>query len=281
MIPGASGNQRKGGQMPRQAGKRLPSAAWFAGPLALLLGLAMIVWLAAPAAPATAALTALATPIPFRGTPTVGALFTVSDGRLGTHFCTASVVHSPAGNLVLTAAHCLAGNPGTGPGGIAFVPGYDDGAAPAGVWLVTQVFVDPAWAATADPDDDFAFLTVAQPGQSTPIEKITGAEGLGTGAAPAAMVHVIGYPDAQAEPIICQNRTSMFSPTQTQFDCDGYTEGTSGSPLLTGAATASGEQTVIGVIGGYQQGGDSPDVSYAAAFGPSVQALYEIAAAQG
>ncbi len=29
--------------------------------------------------------------------------------RLGSHFCTASVVDSRAGNLVLTAAHCLAG----------------------------------------------------------------------------------------------------------------------------------------------------------------------------
>jgi hypothetical protein len=38
---------------------------------------------------------------------------------------------------------------------------------------------------------------------------------------------------------------------------------------------------VIGVIGGYQQGGDSPDISYAAAFGPNVRALYDIAVAQG
>jgi hypothetical protein len=34
---------------------------------------------------------------------------------------------------------------------------------------------------------------------------------------------------------------------------------------------------VIGVIGGYQRGGGSPDISYAATFGENVQALYGIA----
>jgi hypothetical protein len=35
------------------------------------------------------------------------------------------------------------------------------------------------------------------------------------------------------------------------------------------------------VIGGYEQGGDTPDVSYAAAFGPAVAALYQRAQAGG
>ena len=48
----------------------------------------------------------------FTGTPPVGALFTTSAGQLGQHFCTASVVDSPAGDLVITAAHCVSGGPG-------------------------------------------------------------------------------------------------------------------------------------------------------------------------
>jgi hypothetical protein len=35
------------------------------------------------------------------------------------------------------------------------------------------------------------------------------------------------------------------------------------------------------VIGGYEQGGDTPAVSYAAAFGPAVTALYQSAEAGG
>jgi hypothetical protein len=36
---------------------------------------------------------------------------------------------------------------------------------------------------------------------------------------------------------------------------------------------------VAGVIGGYQQGGDSPSVSYSIAFGSNVGTLYQPAAA--
>jgi hypothetical protein len=38
----------------------------------------------------------------------------------------------------------------TAPADLAFVPGYD-GTAPYGVWTVTRIFVDSAWASTADP----------------------------------------------------------------------------------------------------------------------------------
>jgi hypothetical protein len=44
---------------------------------------------------------------------------------------------------------------------------------------------------------------------------------------------------------------------------------------------ATGEGTVIGVIGGYQQGGDSADVSYSPAFGQNVRTLYDTAVSHG
>jgi hypothetical protein len=43
---------------------------------------------------------------------------------------------------------------------------------------------------------------------------------------------------------------------------------------------ATGLGTVIGVIGGYEQGGDTPSVSYSARFGSSVRALYNKAVAK-
>jgi len=266
--------------MRQTAGRRRLRPAWVAGSLSVLLALATVLWSVIPA-PANATLSASVTASPFAGTPAVGALFTISNGRLGTHFCTASVVHSPEGNLILTAAHCLAGYSDSSPGSIAFVPGYVDGATPEGVWQVTHIFVDQAWAASADPDDDFAFLTVAQPGSSTPIEYVTGAERLGTGDPATAVTRVVGYPDGRAQPIVCQNRTSMFSATQMQFNCDGFTVGTSGSPFLIDPGGPGGAVTVVGAIGGYEQGGDSPNVSYSAAFGSNVQALYDVAVAAG
>lgn len=257
--------------------RRRARAAWLTTPLALVALVAMS-WSIVAAAPATGTLSALVTN-PADGTSAIGALFSTSDGQLRTHFCTASVVHSPAGDLLLTAAHCVAGYSDTSPAGLAFVPGYDNGYAPHGVWPVTRVFVDPAWESRADPNDDFAFLTVAQPGSSTPIEAITGAERLGIGQPPADVVQVTGYPDALDQPVTCQNRASAFSSTQLEFDCNGYTDGTSGSPFLIHGDMATGESTVIGVIGGYQRGGGSPDISYAATFGENAQALYGIAVA--
>lgn len=57
--------------------------------------------------------------------------------------------------------------------------------------------------------------------------------------------------------------------------------GTSGGPFLAGFGPGTGEGTVAGVIGGYEQGGDIPAASYSAVFGPAVRALYETAVAGG
>jgi V8-like Glu-specific endopeptidase len=214
----------------------------------------------------------------FSGTPPVGALFTTSAGQLNQHFCTASVVDSPAGDLVITAAHCVTGISGT----IDFVPGYNQGSKPYGVWAVTKVYADQAWSSSSSQDDDFAFLRVSQPGSSVPVEDVTGAERLDTDA-PASRepVQVIGYPTTTNQPVTCQNRIKQPMAGQLEFDCDGYTNGTSGGPFLGEIDPATGQGLVIGVIGGYQQGGDTPQVSYSAVLGANAASLYRQAVAGG
>ena len=214
----------------------------------------------------------------FAGTAAVGALFTTSSGQLGQHFCTASVVHSPGGDLAITAAHCVTGAAGT----IEFVPGYDNGSKPYGVWTVTKVYVDHAWASSSSPDDDFAFLRIGLPGSGVPIEDETGAEQLATGTpASRQMVQVIGYPNASNQPVTCQNWLHEPMAGQLEFDCGGYTDGTSGGPFLSEVSQTTGQGMVIGVIGGYQQGGFTPQVSYSAVLDASAAALYKTAVAGG
>ena len=213
----------------------------------------------------------------FNGTPAVGALFTGTVGHLSGHSsCTASVVDSPAGDLVITAAHCVAGSTG-----YAFAPGYHNGWAPYGMWTVSRVFVDRAWAVSADPNDDVAFLVVKQAGRGQSIQQVTGADQLGTGWGPVQAVEVIGYPQDSDSPITCQATTRAFGGQQLEFTCAGYTNGTSGGPFLAQVNPATGLGTVIGVIGGYEQGGDTPSVSYSPRFGRAVAALYRLAAARG
>jgi len=267
---------------------RLRAALGRAAPAAAVVSIVAALWSVAAAAPAggtsSQAVLPLTPSVPltsaaFRGTPAVGALFTTSAGKLGAHFCTASVVHSAAGNLLVTAAHCVSSYSSTSPADLAFVPGYDDGAAPYGVWAVTRIFVDADWVSTADPDDDVAFLVVSQGGASTRIEDLTGAEHLGISRATAGVDRVIGYPGNRNKPVSCQNRLIALSPTQLQFNCANFTDGTSGGPFLVSIQPGTGDGTVIGVIGGYQAGGYSPDISYAARFGPNIAALAAAAAA--
>lgn len=209
----------------------------------------------------------------------VGALFITSSGHLGRHFCTASVVHSASGNVIITAAHCMAGVSLSPPYGVVFAPGYHDGRFPLGLWTVTSDFVTTNWTVRRDPNDDVAFLIVSSPGRR-PLEQVTGAERLGLHAVLPATIEAIGYPDTADQPVSCSALALEFRTTglhQLTFTCGGFTNGTSGGPLLSDVSQATGEGTIIGVIGGYQQGGDTADVSYSARFSENVAALYQLA----
>ncbi|MEV7183262.1 trypsin-like peptidase domain-containing protein [Kitasatospora sp. NPDC093102] len=186
----------------------------------------------------------------------------------GPRACTASVVHSPRRNLLVTAAHCVQNRRIGLLDGLVFTPGYRNGSTPYGTWPVQAVTVDPRWAADDDPEYDVAFVTVG-PVDGQQVEDAVGGNPIGTGQGFGLSVSVTGYPNESDEPITCAARTSSQSATQERFDCGGYTDGTSGSPWVT----ASG--TVVGVIGGYQEGGDSPGTSYSITFDERVSELYQ------
>jgi V8-like Glu-specific endopeptidase len=210
---------------------------------------------------------------PISGVAAVGALFSVRAGKPGQHFCTASVVHSSHGDLAVTAAHCVTSQSSP----MAFIPGYSNGKEPYGVWQVTRVYTTQNWRSTQDANDDVAFIQLSNATDGVPIEDVTGAEQLGTGWPAHTLVQVIGYPDSGGQPLLCMNWTKSFTSTQIEFDCGGYTDGTSGGPFLADVSATTGQGTVIGVIGGYQQGGDTPSVSYSVAFGTAVAGLYQTA----
>ncbi|MFF2954469.1 trypsin-like serine peptidase [Kitasatospora sp. NPDC057965] len=233
-----------------------------------------------PTPTVTAATTATPTPTPSSppgttdtagATPeaaTVGALFSGAV-RAGDHFCTASVLHSATGNLLLTAAHCV-----DDPSGVTFAPGYRDGRAPYGTWRVTAVHTTTGWSHGGDQDEDFAVLETAPDAAGRRIEDVVGGNTLGTDEPFGADVRLYGYPATGEEPLLCTNTTGRQSAFQRVVDCPDYPGGTSGGPWIS---TATGH--VVGVIGGYQQGGDSDDTSYGAYFDHTVAALYAEAVA--
>lgn len=209
----------------------------------------------------------------------VGALFSNVGGHLGRHFCTASVVASASGNVLVTAAHCLSGVSLAAPGGVVFAPGYHNGRFPLGLWTVTGAFTTTNWNASRDPNDDVAFLVVSSDRRRS-VQEVAGADPLGLGTSLPATIEAIGYPDTANRPVSCSALALDFSSPglrQITFTCGGFTDGTSGGPLLSDVNPATGHGTIIGVIGGYQQGGDTASVSYSAKFAKNVAALYQMA----
>lgn len=196
----------------------------------------------------------------------VGALFTGAAGP-GNHVCTASVIDSPGRDLILTAAHCL-----DTADGVTFAPGYRDGQTPYGSWQVTKIYTADGWRSGSDPDEDFAILRVAPQGGRR-IEDVVGGNPLGTDASWTAQTRLYGYPAGTEAPILCTNATARQDTFQRRIDCPSFPGGTSGGPFVD---TATGK--VVGVIGGYQQGGDTDDTSYSAYFDHTVADLLKQAA---
>jgi V8-like Glu-specific endopeptidase len=213
----------------------------------------------------------------FVGIPTVGVLFSVDDD-LRAHYCTASVVHSPNRDLILTAAHCSPG------GNTAFVPQYASGAKsqPYGTWAVSKVYTDSRWTYSGSGSDyDFAFARVQPDANGERVEDLTGANRLTPTPSYRNKVTVVGYADedTDADPsglaIACTTTTSRLAGhNQLLMECGGFYGGTSGSPWLLDYNALTHTGKVIGLIGGLNGGGPDDRTSYSPRFGTAVQELY-------
>lgn len=185
------------------------------------------------------------------------------------HPCSASVVSSAGHDLVATAAHCLFGTGAT----IEFVPGFHNGQAPYGVWTVTRLYVEPAWQLGQSPAADVAFLQIA-PLNGREIQDVVGARPLGSPAV-GSSVTVSGFP---LQSTIASTCTSVLSLTQgypsATCPAGGMVDGVSGGAWVQGGH-------LVGVVGGLQQGGCSPQVAYSAPFDVAARQLWQRAQGGG
>lgn len=209
----------------------------------------------------------------FRGVPTVGAIFrgSLAEG----HDCSASVVASRTRDLVITAAHCVYGDPS----GWLFAPGYVSGRTPHGAWTVTAAYVDPRWQRADNTQYDYAILRVAPKkvhGRTLRIQDVTGANLLGTAPTVGTRITDIAYnAGVDDRPIRCSVPV-YFTGGYPGFNCSNFQGGVSGSPLL--ARGPLGTRVVVGVIGGLHQGGCYDYTSYSSRFTPAVFGLLARAA---
>lgn len=223
-------------------------------------------------APSPARSATIPNPVHFAGVPTVGALFFTTGKQL--HFCTASVVDSSHGDIVLTAAHCVYRS--SYATHIAYVPQWHDGRSPYGRWTVTSITAAKGWISSQDPALDFAFLTVApQKRGGASVQRITGGLRLGINVGFNHKIYVIGYNDTDSKPIGCASTSAEFEPTQMRFYCNDYGDGTSGGPWILDFNRVTGSGIVFGDIGGYEQGGRYPYLSYSPYYGSSILHLFQ------
>jgi V8-like Glu-specific endopeptidase len=215
---------------------------------------------------------------PPAGVPSVGPLFV--DGLGSEHNCTASVLDSRAGNLIMTAAHCISGDGA----GAVFAPGYANGDTPYGTWVVTSTYAPTKWLDSADPAYDFAILAVT-PAATNPtngsVQAVVGGDRLGAAPAAGEQITVAGYvAGTDDEPVICSTTTHLTGAFPT-FDCAGYAGGTSGSPWIADLDPSTGHGVLVALIGGLNQGGCRPDTSYSPPFTAAVQQLLQRATDAG
>jgi hypothetical protein len=240
-----------------------------AGRIAFVTGL--FVALAACAGPAAPPPAVSVTPAPAarpaQPDPAVGAVFP-SGGPL--HTCSAAVLDSTAGDLILTAAHCLSGSVDA-----SFVAGFRDKAAGDDVWDIDAVYLDERWVATQDPRADFAIARVRRDAGGAVQAQAGGGLVLGHAPKPGAVVTVTGYAmGVGGGPVSCTATAADETRGYPSLPCPGLVDGLSGAPWLDGA-------TVTGIVGGLDGGGCDESVSYSPPFDDAVTRLLVRAEAGG
>jgi hypothetical protein len=211
--------------------------------------------------------TATVTAVPVAPDPRVGAIFL---GGQSLHACTGSVLHSTTGDLILTAAHCMADGIDA-----SFVPAFAESAEPQDFWHIDAVYLDPRWVATQSPLADFAVARVSRPDGGSVEAAVGGGLTIGSSPPVGTDVVVTGYAlGVGGPPVGCTAHMAALERGYPSIRCAGLVDGTSGAPWLSAS-------TVVGITGGLEGGGCEENVSYTPPFGDAIKQLIERAEAHG
>ena len=110
--------------------------------------------------------------------------------------CSGSVVQSASGDLITTAAHCVYD---TSSGTLflnnswVFIPAYDRGVAPYGIWPARRMLVGDSWRQRTDMNADVAFVAVSTL-NNVSIQAYVGSQGIGFNYPRLAYTIALGYP---------------------------------------------------------------------------------------
>jgi V8-like Glu-specific endopeptidase len=203
----------------------------------------------------------------------VGKVFFRNAANGQDYSCSAAAVDSPSRSLISTAGHCVDDGRGTWQQNWVFVPSFDRGRRPYGLWRAKWLATLAGWAAGKESGFDVAFVKVA-PADGRSLVDVVGGEGIHVGAPSRTRpMTIVGYPFLPPYPgdrqYFCQG-TTRPDGRRLRMACP-LTTGASGGPWLEGYDTASGR----GLIGGVTTNTDLGNTTlWSPDFDDGVGALY-------
>ena len=164
---------------------------------------------------------------------TNGKVFFSHDGW--DYVCSAAIVNSEGKSLVWTAGHCLAGDQEWSYD-VAFVPAYNNGSAPWGIWWARELTTTAGWFYYEDWAYDVGAMTMdLNPDVNASIANYLGAQGIKWNQSAKYKAAAFGYPHASpfnGEYLYRANDTTTNKGDGTIYMDSGMTAGSSGGPWL-------------------------------------------------
>jgi hypothetical protein len=192
-----------------------------------------------------------------------GRLFLRQGGEEG--FCSATAIDSPTRRLVLTAGHCVYGEPREGRPPtwstyLEFVPGFDQGAAPFGTFVLSgRPKALPGWIKDGNPDYDIgAFLTEPNAEGVAVADAVGGGATIVTDQSRHQRFETFGYPGATERMRTCVSgyagddpvTATLAGPTTLSVRCDWAPGASGGAWLLEGGTQIDGLNSYIDEVDG-------------------------------
>ncbi len=208
---------------------------------------------------------------------TTGKVFFTLGGS--NYVCSGSSTVAANNSLVQTAGHCLNEGPGAFATNFTFVPGYDDGAAPYGQFVATELVTSTQWANQGNLDYDIGYAVVGTAGGST-LTGAVGAQGVGFNLARNATMYAFGYPAASpydgTDIAWCNGPVAAdtYGGSSDQGMVCNMTGGSSGGPWFINYSESSGIGTLNSVNSFKYTGGPLSDRMFGPYFGSVVQGVY-------
>jgi V8-like Glu-specific endopeptidase len=202
------------------------------------------------------------------------------------YVCSGTVVGSDTLDVVWTAGHCVTKGDGTGFfKNFLFVPGYNDGAAPAGEWVAEYAVTTTQWKNNTDFRYDVAALTMAPNGSGEEIEEVVGARGISFNQDPDQTYRSIGHPAASPfdgeNMFYCNSGLGYLdfspSPAPMAIGCDMTGGSSGGGWIVEDAETGDGFVHSVNSYGYETDGNGYEDTMFGPQLGNVAAAVHEAA----